>query len=66
MAEVSRRNLFGWTALAAAGGAVALATNRTAQAAVQAANAAGMTTVSERARQRIQRQNLPNVPLVTH
>jgi protein SCO1/2 len=66
MAEVSRRNLFGWTALAAAGGAVALATNRTAQAAVQAANAAGMTTVSERARQRIQRQHLPNVPLVTH
>jgi protein SCO1/2 len=63
MAEVSRRNLFGWTALAAAGGAVALTANRTAEAAVKAA---GPMTVAERARERIQRQHLPNVPLVTH
>ena len=67
MAEVSRRNLFGWTAMAAAaGGAVALTANRTAEAAVNAASAAGPMTVSERARERIQRQHLPNVPLVTH
>src|ERR1700728_2629766 len=67
MAEVTRRNLLGWTALASvAGGAVALAANQTAAAAVKAAGAQGPMTTSERARQRIQRQHLPNVPLLTH
>ena len=67
MSEVSRRNMLGWTALASmAGGAVALTADRTAAAAVKAASSQGPTTVSERARQRIQRQHLPNVPLVTH
>jgi protein SCO1/2 len=52
--------------MAAAGGAVALTANRTADAAVKAASAAGPLSVSERARERIQRQHLPNVPLLTH
>ena len=67
MAEVSRRNLLGWGALASvAGGAVALAANQAASAAVKAASSQGSLSVSERARQRIQQQHLPNVPLVTH
>jgi protein SCO1/2 len=67
MAEVSRRKMLGWTALASmAGGAVALTADRTAAAAVKAASTQGPTTVSERARRRIQQQHLPNVPLVTH
>ena len=67
MAEVTRRNMLGWTALASvAGGAVALTANQAAAAAVKAATAPGPTTVSERARRRIQQQHLPNVPLVTH
>lgn len=67
MAEVSRRNLLGWGALASvAGGAVALAANQAASAAVKAASSQGSLTVSERARHRIQQQHLPNVPLLTH
>ena len=67
MAEVSRRNLFGWAAMAAAaGGAVALTVDRTAAAAVKAASSQAPMTPAERARHRIQRQHLPNVPLLTH
>src|ERR1700729_3937213 len=67
MAEGTRRNMLGWTALASvAGGAVALTANQAEAAAVKAATAQGPMTVSERARKRIQQQHLPNVPLVTH
>jgi protein SCO1/2 len=71
MADISRRKVLGWTALAPLAGATAVVAGNTALAAVtdlQSARTAennGLTK-SAQARQRIQRTNLPNVPLLTH
>jgi protein SCO1/2 len=69
MSDISRRKMLGWTALAPLAGATAFAAGSAVKATVSsettAANEAGMTP-SERARRRIQRQHLPNVPLLTH
>jgi protein SCO1/2 len=62
MADISRRKLLGWTALAPLAGATALVAGTTVKAAVRDAR----PTQSELARQRIQRMHLPNVPLLTH
>jgi protein SCO1/2 len=64
MSELSRRKLLGWTALAPLAGAAAFTAGAAAKEVAQAAT--GKMTTSERARQRIQRQHLPNVPLLTH
>ena len=67
MGDLSRRKMLGWTALAPLAGATTLvAGSSVARAAVAAAAGVGAPTRSEQARQRIQRQNLPNVPLLTH
>jgi protein SCO1 len=67
MGELSRRKMLGWTALAPLAGAATLgAGSSVARAAVAAATGVGTPTRSEAARQRIQRLNLPNVPLLTH
>jgi len=67
MGDLSRRKMLGWTALAPLAGATSLvAGGSVARAAVAAATGVGTPTRSEVARQRIQRQNLPNVPLLTH
>ncbi len=63
MADLSRRKLLRWTALsplALATGSVASTIGKTS------AGNGSPPTQSELARQRIQRQHLPNVPLVTH
>lgn len=59
MQNISRRKLLSWTAMAPLAGA-------TAAAAGTAGAAAAERTVSDEARERIQRLHLPNVPLVTH
>ena len=71
MAEISRRKMLGWTALAPLAGATAVMAGNTARAAAddgQPVRAApnDAHTKSAQARQRIQRMNLPNVPLLTH
>src|ERR1700727_1188160 len=67
MGDLSRRKMLGWTALAPLAGATTLvAGSSVARAAVAAATGVDTPTRSEVARQRIQRQNLPNVPLLTH
>ena len=68
MAVVSRRKMLGWTALAPLAGATAGLGGNTARAAITGANAKaeGGRTKSQLARERIQRKNLPNVPLLTH
>ncbi|MDB6104232.1 MAG: SCO1/SenC family protein [Gammaproteobacteria bacterium] len=71
MADISRRKVLGWTALAPLAGATAVVAGTTARAAVDGAQTSraagnGRQTKSEQARQRIQRLNLPNVPLLTH
>jgi protein SCO1 len=60
MADITRRKLLSWTAMAPLAAAAAAGT--TGKTAPQQ----GALTVSELARQRIQRLHLPNVPLVTH
>jgi protein SCO1/2 len=60
MAEINRRKLLSWTAMAPLSAAAAAATSGKATA------HQGAPTVSELARQRIQRLHLPNVPLLTH
>jgi protein SCO1/2 len=62
MADISRRKLLGWTAmapLAVAAGAM-VGTNGTA------AIVGSKPTQSDLARRRLQRLHLPNVPLITH
>ena len=71
MADISRRKVLGWTALAPLAGATAVVAGNTARAAVGGGHTSqaaenGRQTKSEQARQRIQRLNLPNVPLLTH
>lgn len=67
MSELSRRKLLGWTALAPLAGAAAFTAGSAAvRAAEQAAAATHKPTTSQRARERIQRLHLPNVPLLTH
>jgi protein SCO1 len=71
MSDISRRKVLGWTALAPLAGAAAAMGGSKALAAVNDAQSGrapendGLTQ-SARARQRIQRKNLPNVPLLTH
>ena len=62
MPELSRRSLLRWTAMAPLAGATG------AMAATSAKPSAdlGHSTVSARARQRIQQLHLPNLPLYTH
>jgi protein SCO1/2 len=71
MSDISRRKVLGWTALAPLAGATAVVAGNTARAAVDGGHTSraaenGRQTKSEQARQRIQRLNLPNVPLLTH
>ena len=72
MADISRRKMLGWTALAPLAGATAVVAGTVARAAVngqavEGRNAnGGKLTKSDLARQRIQRRSLPNVPLLTH
>jgi protein SCO1 len=61
MADLTRRKLLSWTAAAPLAGATAAAGTAGKTSAQSAA-----PTVSDLARQRIQRLHLPNVPLVTH
>lgn len=63
--DVSRRQMLGWTALAPLAGASAFGAGRAAAAAL-GAPPSQQHTRAQLARQRIQRKNLPNVPLVTH
>ena len=71
MSDISRRKVLGWTALAPLAGAAAAMGGSKALAAVNDTQSGpppgndGLTQ-SARARQRIQRKNLPNVPLLTH
>jgi protein SCO1/2 len=62
MADLSRRKLLTWTAMAPLAGAAAMAAGTIDK------TSAGTTgpTQSDLARQRIQRLHLPNVPLFTH
>jgi protein SCO1/2 len=62
MADLSRRNLLKWTAVAPIAGATVAAARPTAKSSADA----GRRTVSEQSRRRIQRLHLPNVPLLTH
>ena len=62
MADISRRKLLGWTALAP----VAVATGTAAGMIAKTGLTGGKPTQSDLARQRIQRQHLPNIPLITH
>ncbi|MGC2696077.1 MAG: SCO family protein [Candidatus Angelobacter sp.] len=62
MAELTRRKLLSWAAMAPLAGATAAVAGKTGKATVQGAS----PTVSDLARQRIQRLHLPNVPLLTH
>lgn len=71
MSNISRRKVLGWTAMAPIAGAAAAIGGSKALAAVNGAQpsrapANDGLTQSARARQRIQRTNLPNVPLLTH
>jgi protein SCO1/2 len=56
----------GWTALTPLAAAAALGIAKPAGTGTTEAPSAPAATQSERARQRIQRQHLPNVPLLTH
>ena len=72
MADISRRKVLGWTAIAPLAGATAVMAGNVARAAVNGQTVdgpngkAGKLTKSDLARQRIQRTYLPNVPLLTH
>jgi protein SCO1/2 len=71
MADISRRKVLGWTALAPLAGATAVMAGNTAGAVVNDGRSSRSAehdgqTKSVQARQRIQRLNLPNVPLLTH
>src|SRR6516164_4139040 len=59
MADLSRRKLLSWTAMAPVAGVTAAVAEKTPKTSQE-------PTVSDLARQRIQRLHLPNVPLVTH
>jgi len=65
--DVSRRKMLGWSALAPWAGATAFGAGKCVAGALgaDAANPQSLTK-SQLARQRIQRMNLPNVPLFTH
>lgn len=62
MADISRRNLLKWTAMAPFAGVAAAAVAGKAGK----PHAAEESTVSDLARRRIQQLHLPNVPLLTH
>ena len=62
MADISRRRLLSWTAMAP----VAVATGVALGGVSNVAGGSGKLTQSELARRRIQRLHLPNVPLLTH
>lgn len=62
MADLTRRRLLKWTALAPLAGPTAAAAGTKGKASVQSSE----PTLSDLARQRIQRLHLPNVPLLTH
>ena len=62
MADISRRRLLSWTAMAP----VAVATGVALGGVSSVAGGSGRLTQSELARRRIQRLHLPNVPLLTH
>jgi protein SCO1 len=62
MADLTRRKLLSWTAAVPLAGATAAAAGAAGKTSAQAA----APTVSDLARQRIQRLHLPNVPLLTH
>src|SRR5215472_5198523 len=62
MADLSRRKLLSWTALAPLAGSTVAAAGTKGKASAQRSE----PTVSDLARQRIQRLHLPNVPLLTH
>ena len=62
MADLTRRKLLSWTALAPLGATTVAAAGTREKGSGQGAG----PTVSDLARQRIQRLHLPNVPLVTH
>jgi protein SCO1 len=66
MADISRRKMLGWTALAPLAGATAYVGGSAAVASAAAAASSETLTKSQVARQRIQRLHLPNVPLLTH
>jgi protein SCO1/2 len=71
MTDISRRKVLGWTALAPFAGSAAAMAGNTASAAANAAQSTQAAqqrgqTKSAQARHRIQRLNLPNVPLLTH
>jgi protein SCO1/2 len=66
MADLTRRKLLGWTALTPLAGAAMLGAGQAVGATASGAHSSAPATQSERARQRIQRQHLPNVPLLTH
>ena len=61
MADLSRRNLLKWTAVAPIGAAVAAA-----RPTAKSSGDPGLRTVSEQSRRRIQQLHLPNLPLLTH
>lgn len=62
MANLSRRNLLKWTAVAPIAGATVAALLPTAKPTV----GPGQRSISEQSRRRIQQIHLPNVPLLTH
>src|SRR3984885_10845428 len=62
MADISRRRILGWTAMAPLAVAAGAALGSTGTSAFGSEK----PTKSELARQRIQRLHLPNVPLITH
>jgi len=62
MADISRRKLMGWAAMAP----LAVATTSVAGSVGTATVGDSQPTTSELARRRIQRLHFPNVPLVTH
>jgi len=62
MADLTRRKLLSWTAVAPLAGTTVAAARTAGKASAQGA----APTVSDLARQRIQRLHLPNVPLLTH
>lgn len=62
MTDLSRRSLLKWTAMAPLAGATAAGALSTAKFSLNR----GYGTESDRARRRIQRLHLPNLPLLTH
>ena len=62
MADISRRRILGWTAMAP----LAVAAGAAVGSIGTTAFGSEKPTKSELARQRIQRLHLPNVPLITH